>query len=50
MDRVAQIKHLETTELEYDIGKAHVKNSISYVTLLHKNKISLLQGVKFKSN
>lgn len=43
MNRFAQTSHVETTELEHDIGKAHVKNSISCVTLLHKNKISLLK-------
>ena len=46
MNRVAQSKHSETTELERDGDKVYAKNSISYVTLLHINKISLLEDMK----
>ena len=46
MNRVAQSKHSETTELERDGDKVYAKNSISYVTLLHINKISLLEDIK----
>lgn len=40
MDRVAQSKHLETTELDHDVSKAHVKNLTSDVTFFHIKKSS----------